>query len=206
MLDHRKWNEVFLKNPGFNDAREKYGVTITRAPNAKWRVIGVHHLTGDENAGKHNVFCDVLDENGQRINGARLKLVQGHLAPVYATIDKPTHEPGTNFPIWGETPSSVSVDDEGSDSVDGLRINHADEEEGNTIGHHSFYVVFQRWSGGDLPDDPDPDPDPEPEPEPTPSDVGTMRLKVKHEEISKAEPDAEGFVTLAFNLDRGNPP
>lgn len=156
------YNRQFLEKiksgePVYNNAAEKYGVQIESLPASElttvgtpyWRVIGVHHLTGLENMSNHHVFCDVLDEDGWRINGARLRLNQGNGSPVFAAIDKPTNEPGTNFPMFKEMRASVSVtwpSDASlpSETVTGLRIDHADEEVGNTWGHHSFYVVFQK--------------------------------------------------------------
>jgi hypothetical protein len=153
MLDIQYWNNLFLTNPGYNDAKS-LGVTINRVSNAKWRAIGVHHLTGDENRGNHNIFCDVLNKEGQRVNGARLKMIQGEVGSVFATIDKPAYEPGTNFPVWDGAPVSVSVAEGLSDSFDGMSTLHPDEDPGNYLAHHSFYVVFQENGG---PVDPPPD-------------------------------------------------
>ena len=144
--------KVMSKEPIFHNA-ERYGVAIKKLHEISvplgvekyWRVVGVHHLTGSENMGNHHVFCDILDENGRRINGSRLVLTQGNTAPVFAVVDKPANEAGTNFPMWSSTRATVAVDDAlPSERVTGLRSDHADEEVGNTWGHHSFYIVFQR--------------------------------------------------------------
>lgn len=151
------YNEKFLDTANsqesiFNDA-EKYGVSVKTLqdihPDAEsgkyWKVIGVHHLTGQENGGNHHVFCDVLDENGVRIYGTRLALSQINSPVVWAVIDKPQNEPGTNFPMWLSTNGTVYVDgDLISESVTGLTSRHPDEDFGNTFGHHSFYIVFQK--------------------------------------------------------------
>lgn len=151
------YNRIFLtkvvsKEPIFHNA-ERYGVAIKNLQEISlplgvkkyWRVVGVHHLTGPENMGNHHVYCDVLDEDGRRINGSRLVLTQGNTAPVFAVVDKPVNEAGTNFPMWSSNRATVAVDDAlPSESVNGLRTDHADEEIGNTWGHHSFYIVFQR--------------------------------------------------------------
>ncbi|MCB0212244.1 MAG: hypothetical protein KDJ52_23085 [Anaerolineae bacterium] len=150
------YNKQFLtkvksQEPIFNNANN-YGVKIKNLSEISvpleakkyWRVVGVHHLTGAENMGNHHVYCDVLDEDGVRINGSRLVLTQGNVAPVFAVVDKPAQEAGTNFPMWASTRATVAVHhDLPSESVTGLRIDHADEEIGNTWGHHSFYIVFQ---------------------------------------------------------------
>jgi len=189
-FDPQSWNKQFLASPGYNDA-QNYGAQIKTTPGATWRVIGVHHLSGAENMGNHHIYCDVLAAGGERVNLARLRLLQGQQAPVYAVIDKPANEPGTNFPLWGETPATVMVAGATSDSVSGLRINHADEEIGNTIGHHSFYVVWQAAAGVV---------EPEPEPEPPAETVSVLTLRVKREDLLKISPDAAGFIELVFDV------
>ncbi len=155
------YNQEFLakaqnKEPVYNDAG-KYSVDIKFLPsieipeNAKqyWHVIGVHHLTGPENMGNHHIYCDVLDENGKRINGARLTLMQGSALPVFAVVDKPANEAGTNFPLFKADRATIAVvwpdaSPLPSEQVLGLSSAHPDEEVGNTLFHHSFYVVLQR--------------------------------------------------------------
>lgn len=155
------YNRQFLEKakseePIYNDAAS-YGVQVKALAESSvplnaqyyWRVIGIHHLTGAENMGNHHAYCDVVDEDGRRLNGSRLVLTQGSTAPLFAVVDKPPNEAGTNFPLWSNTRGTVAVAWPGdnplpSEAVSGIRSDHADEEIGNTWGHHSFYVVFQR--------------------------------------------------------------
>lgn len=155
-FNHLDYNRSFLMVPGQNGAT-KYGVTITPAEVARgqayWRVIGVHHLTGPENHSQHNVFCDVLDEQGKRLNGAMLVVVNVNRKINHIKIDKPDNEPGTNAPMhWGdELEFYVATDGLASDHAEGFHIRHEDEDPGTTRGHHSFYVVWQRVTAGQLP-------------------------------------------------------
>jgi hypothetical protein len=171
-LNVKDYNQQFLdkvknQEPVYNDAATKYGVDIKFLTDVEvpddaskyWRAIGVHHLTGAENMGNHHIYCDVLDEQGERINGARLALVQADSGPVFAVVDKPVDEAGTNFPLWKADQATVYVvwpadDPLPSEEVLGLSSGHLDEEAGNTLFHHSFYVVFQRTdipADGDIP-------------------------------------------------------
>jgi hypothetical protein len=167
-LNVREYNQQFLekvkqKEPVYNDAATKYRVDIKFLPGIEvpddatqyWRVVGVHHLSGTENMGNHHIYCDVLDEEGKRINAARLVLFQADTDPVFAVIDKPAHEAGTNFPLWKADKATVAVlwppdNPLPSEQVVGLSSGHPDEEMGNTLFHHSFYAVFQRTN---IPDD-----------------------------------------------------
>ena len=132
-----------------------------------WRLIGVHHLTGVENGGKHHIYCDVLDLHGNRINGMYLQAEIGNDAHE-AVIDKPLEEPGTNFPMWGNgEPHLVYVPKEQfvdgyhgipSDSVHGLHTLWPDEDIGNTRGHHSFLCIWQFMIVKDIPKSPSTEP------------------------------------------------
>ena len=157
-------NKVTTEKAIYNNAAEKYGVTIQKLDpqmipagvEAYWCVVGIHHLTGVENMGNHHAFCDVLDENGARINGVRLSVTPEGGNTSYAVIDKPTNEPGTNFPLFKNNRATIAVNwpDPAlpSEAATGLSIEHADEETGNTWGHHSFYIVFQRTPISNLRD------------------------------------------------------
>ncbi len=140
-----------------NDA-VAYGVEIQPAQVEKgqkyWKVIKVHHLSPVENHGNHNIYVDLLDEDGNRIYGAKVRMTwqngQGE-----ATIDKPENEPGTNFPLWKHQVGTVEGVGLPSDKVVNLHSGHPDEPGppawGNTLFHHSFYVVFQRTIKDDEP-------------------------------------------------------
>ncbi len=165
-----EFNKKALANPVVHDAVD-YGVEILPAENLisgefYWRIIGVHHLTGAENNGNHHLYLEALDENGIRVGksfvgwtweGRQL----GQRADP-AVLDKPRNEPYGNIGIFNATLSAwmlgsdINARDR-SDMVVGVHYKHADEEMGNTWGHHSFYVVFQQTVVGE-PEPPIPDP------------------------------------------------
>ncbi len=132
-----------------------------------WKVIKVQHLSPDENAGKHNVFVDALDEAGQRCQNAALRIGwtwEGRRADEPADpklLDKPTNEPAGNVDLYKGQLLQVWIEGDNcpSDRVENLHTNHPDENNtagtlGNSIGHHSFHVVFQRMRNLGDPDTP----------------------------------------------------
>lgn len=153
---------------------KNFGVDVIRTSDTSkhhWRCIGVRHLTGAENMGNHNIYCDMLDGTGERVKQGKLEMTQGNLHPVQAVIDKPDNEPGTNFPVWnGDVECQVRVKAPYSDTVVGLKTNHPDDDQGNTIGHHSFLVVFMFVEGDKNPPVVKPTPKPEPAPGPMPEE------------------------------------
>jgi len=148
-----------------NDAAQKYGVRIVEANVAEgdvyWKAIGIHHLFPRENFSKHHVYLEALDENGRRIKlphawaGWTWEGRQGHERADPVSLDKPEYETAGNIAMhFGQTVSvwikGLGRDaNEKSDRVENLHTRHPDEPlpDGsllNTLGHHSFYVVFQR--------------------------------------------------------------
>jgi len=144
-----KYNDSFTKTPGQNDAAP-YGVTVEYRADAIFQVIGIHHLDQSENRGNHHIFIDVLDSQGKRIQNAIIAWTwQGRKdkTPLLLTLDKPPNEPAGNIPLQYQQTITLwvwSPNEYGSDRVSGIHTRHPDEPPGNTWGHHSFYIVFQR--------------------------------------------------------------
>lgn len=171
-----------------NDATGADGVSISPAAVIKgqgyWRCIGVHHLTPEENAGGHSVFLEALDENGKRIPawiGWTWAGRQSHEPARPIRIDKPINEAGADIALFAHQKVNVWVlgmdraNAEISDTVTNLHTGHPDEGHGNTWGHHSYYVVFQRTvkKAGETPP-------PAPDPEPTPGHEYTIGTRVTY--------------------------
>lgn len=160
MMNFKRYNQEAVQYFGAtgtakNDAKA-YGVTVEANQSNVWRVALVHHLLPAENRGKHNVYIEVLDEDGQRVNGLEAEWTwkgrKAHEPANPVELDKGNNEPAGNLPIFTNQYVSVWINGESSDKVHGMHTMHADEGDGNTFGHHSFYVVFQRdGSGGVAP-------------------------------------------------------
>jgi hypothetical protein len=184
-----------------NDAAS-YGVTImpcsVTAGEKFWQCIKVHHLTPAENSGNHNLFADVLNASGQRINGAKVQMMWPDGRTATAVIDKPANEPGTNMPLWKADVVDACVLGEPmkSDVVTGLSTNHPDEpparpggDKGNTLYHHSFLCVWQLATASGAP--------PPPEPPVTPGDGWSAQDAADLLEL-RAMLDRADTLTVAF--------
>lgn len=128
---------------------EKWGIGVHEAANGEWKVAKIHHLTPEENRGRHNIYIDALDEQGQRLQGQRLHWGwDGGGAQMPLNMDKPAGEPMCNIPIFRGQVIYVSMGEK-SPTVVGLHSMHGDElgpngEIWNSNGHHSFYIAFQK--------------------------------------------------------------
>ncbi len=168
-FSHQNWNNQFLIDPDYNDA-VNYGVGIFRhnpvSGERYWRIIGIHHLLPDENRGGRNLFFDVLDTNGNRVRPVVWinwvwEGMRPEEQPPFAQGDKPDNEPMGNIALGsvkqivyaGCNGRNTTLNTDGkSDWVQKVHTNHPDEgnAEGNTIGHHSFYVVWKETMAGEI--------------------------------------------------------
>jgi hypothetical protein len=178
--------KTYLANPGQNDAL-RYGVEIVHSAVPQWgevyfKVIGIHHLTGSENGGQHNVFCEVLDEEGKRIQGAVLIASNVNNTVNHILADKGPNEPAANFPMFSKDELTVWVaGNTPSEKVRGLRsagVEGLPDEPGNSRYHRSFLLVFQKRRVGPAPD-PQPEPEPEPQPQPKPDWLDEIEQRVE---------------------------
>ena len=168
-LNHQQYNTRYMlnaRNGGepINDA-VNYGVRLVEADVAEgetyWKVLGIHHLLPRENFSKHNIYLEALDEQGQRIQnppafgGWTWEGRRSHERANPVPLDKPQYEAAGNLAVYFGQVVSVWINGtspdgrEKSDRVENLHTTHPDEPlpDGsllNTLGHHSFYIVFQR--------------------------------------------------------------
>ncbi|MEM7531594.1 MAG: hypothetical protein AAF639_05435 [Chloroflexota bacterium] len=117
-----------------------------------WRALGVHHLTSEENGGDHNVYADLVDEQGQPMRYPQhpnLRLKWGwegetpeqhqHPGSGPKKFDKITpDEPMTDVPIFAHQHIWVEIEghDWLSDRVSMMGLNGRE--------HESYYVLFQK--------------------------------------------------------------
>lgn len=121
-----------------------------------WRCVCVYHLTPAENMGKHLIFVDALNSVGEWAwaDGLRVQWTwegrqPGQAAPPKA-FEKRLPELRAQVDLYAGQVTSVRIDDRTgipSDVVHGLRSDVEDVGVGNTWGHNSFVVLFQRMSG-----------------------------------------------------------
>lgn len=191
MFDFQAWIkvfEVYFRENGtaYNDAAD-YGVRIDSFPNRTWRVLGIHHLTPEENRGLHNVYVEMLCRQNEREAFRAIHWTwQGRqlheAAPDVFAGEKPLHEL-VDIPI--NLGMVVDVWTNGGEVAAGFSSDHPDERPGNTIGHHSYFVCFQEIGGEDEIEDPPGD---------SPEDEIVMTIKKSWFDGLSVEDD--GFVRI----------
>jgi len=141
--------EPAMPEPECDNDAVAYGVVVEPAivPGGVlyWKCIRVHHLEQHENNGNHNVFVNVYDEDGKRVNPDKARVsIWWQDGQDFIPLDKPDHEPMGNAPLWKGQVVGVRVESElDSDRVMNIHTNHDDEPPGNTRFHHSYLIEFQ---------------------------------------------------------------
>lgn len=199
MFNFQAWIDVFnthLAQHGtaYNDA-ESYGVSIEIPDNRDWRVLGIHHLLPDENKGNHNVFIEMLCKQGDREGFRAIHWTwEGrnenteNAPPVFAG-QKPPNEL-VDIPL--NLGMVVSVWTNGSEIAKGFSSNHPDEGNGNTVGHHSFFVCFQEIDENE--------PLPPIEPPKEIEVISRVGIVVNQEYVASLEADDDGNVMILASV------
>jgi hypothetical protein len=110
---------------------------------AYWRLVEARWADPGESGGRHSIFIDVLDAQGERAMGQQVRVGWSN-GSVNLTIDKPLSEEwGTNFAMYSTLGSyDVLVLDLPSDRIHGLGLGTADEPD---VTHHtSFYLIYRQ--------------------------------------------------------------
>lgn len=111
-----------------------------------WRLVEARWANEQESQGKHHIYVDVLDENGERIIGQPVVVRWHDGQVVIKTEDKPKPECSCNFQMYTVLGAyDLYVDGLPSDKVLGMGL--GTPELPNWTIHTSFYLVFQRTTG-----------------------------------------------------------
>lgn len=129
-------------------------VTPTTEPGLAWRVTKITHLTGEENAGRANVFIWLY------ISG---RIIRDELSIQYGwdgqhadeqqqpkKLDKKDPDPSTDIAIQKGMHAWIEVVDPNgfkSDRVSNLHAEIPNDGPGNEWHHHSYSIVFELMSG-----------------------------------------------------------
>lgn len=126
---------------------EQLGVTIEDAQVAPgqqyWRLIEVRWEDEAQAGGKHHIYVDVLDENGQRIVGQPVTVFWGDGTHTAALEDKPAPDLGFNYMMYASGYAyNVKVEGLPSDILRGAGMGDvANRFKGI---HVAYYLIFQR--------------------------------------------------------------
>lgn len=140
-----------------------YGVVVESViASPAWRAVSVRRLSAKENGSSHNVFVKVLQPNGDRDRNPALRIGwtwEGRRpnegAPPVKLDKGDRNERGHGDVPISTMSQKIAVWIEGdglaSDVVKGMHTNFPDEAPGNTRGHYSYEVIFQRGASAVQP-------------------------------------------------------
>jgi CRP-like cAMP-binding protein len=123
------------------------GVTIDDAPaqpgEQYWRLIEVRFADEQESGGKHHIYVDLLDENGNRIVGQNVSVLWGDGSYTGPTEEKPAPDFGFNYQMYAAGYAyNVRVEGLPSDLLKGAGMG---DVENRFYGiHTSYYLTYQK--------------------------------------------------------------
>lgn len=123
------------------------GVRVEDAPAAPgqpyWRLIEARWANEQESGGKHHIYVEVLDENGNRIVGQPVTVYWGDGSYTAGIEDKAAPDFGYNYMMYAAGNSyNIRVEGLPSEIVYGAGM--GDIERPKYGIHTSFYLVYQR--------------------------------------------------------------
>jgi CRP-like cAMP-binding protein len=123
------------------------GVSIEDAPvepgQPYWRLIEVRWEDEIQSAGKHHIYVDVMDENGNRVVGQPVTVFWGDGSHTAALEDKPAPDYGFNYQMYAAGYAyNVKVEGLPSDVLRGAGMGDLKNRFHGI--HTSYYLVYQR--------------------------------------------------------------
>lgn len=166
MLNRENY-KYLIDNP-FDIEDLKKGLNITFTPSNQtglyWEVAAVYHLKPDENAGKHVIFVDVVDNDNNWVdtNGLSIKWgwdgQQSNETSPNKQFEKNPPEFRGQVDLNKGAKTWLKIQDESgvtSDVVNGLHSDWENLPFGNTFGHNSFIVIFKKGDSLTIPVEPE---------------------------------------------------
>lgn len=126
---------------------DRLGVTLQEANVASgqqyWRLIDAHWADEAQSAGKHHIYVEALDENGNRVVGQPIMVTWPEGALSGVTENKTPPDYAYNFQMYAAGYAyTVNVDGMPSDRLSGAGLGSIEQR---TYGiHTSYYLTFQR--------------------------------------------------------------
>lgn len=127
--------------PQWDERLDKLGIQVVPAAvkpgQSYWKVIQAEFQDPREGGGRHHIYVEVLDENGQRLVGEDVIVGWPDGSTTITTEDKAAPEYAANFPMYGDVGSYYVRMPGLSDKVTGMGLPHGRL-------HVVYLITFQR--------------------------------------------------------------
>lgn len=126
---------------------DQLGVTLQEANVASgqqyWRLVDAYWADEIQSGGKHHIYVEALDENGNRVIGQPIRVTWSEGSLSGATEDKAPPDYAYNFQMYAAGYAyTVNVEGAPSDQISGAGLGSIEQR---TYGiHTSYYLTFQR--------------------------------------------------------------
>lgn len=130
------------KPPIWDERLDELNIRVEPAParsgQTYWKVVRADFENPQEGGGRHHIYIEVLDENGERLVGQQVEVFWPDGSTIVVTEDKPAPEYAANFPMYSDLGGySVRIPGGLSDTVTGMGLPWGRM-------HVVYKIIFQR--------------------------------------------------------------
>ena len=121
------------------------GAHLIPAEHGAWRLVRARWLDEQQSAGRHHIYLDTLDADGERVTGVTVRIAWAGGEATVTTEAKPGEPYAANYPMFAVAPA-YSAQPTGSDLVGGLGLGSIEQP---AYAIHTSYELIWQWTHGD---------------------------------------------------------
>lgn len=121
------------------------GAYLIPAQDGAWRLVRARWLDEAESAGRHHIYIDTLDADGERVTGVQVRIAWAGGEATVTTEAKPGEPYAANFPMFAVAPA-YSVQPLAGDLVGGLGLGSIEQP---AYAIHTSYELVWQWTPSD---------------------------------------------------------
>ena len=113
-----------------------------------WRLVSAHWLDPVESQGRHHIFVEILDKEGNRQTGVPIAITWNDGAFTIVSEAKPGEPWAANFPMFALAPAyAAQPQGAPADMVTGMGLGSLEDP---NRGHHTSYGLTWQWVEGEV--------------------------------------------------------
>lgn len=127
------------------DLRGAYLIPASVPAQGVWRLISARWLDEAESAGRHHIYIDTVDADGERVTNVQVRIAWAGGEATVTTEAKPNEPYAANYPMFAVAPA-YSAQSAGGDLVGGMGLGSIEQP---TYAIHTSYELIWQFMPSD---------------------------------------------------------